>query len=57
MLLLEPVCGQIVGILLGLDLPPGILTYIGAVITLLGLFLLSQNEQELCDDSLSIIEV
>ena len=39
MLLLEPFVGQIMGCIIGQDLPPSLLTYIGGSGIVLGLFL------------------
>jgi hypothetical protein len=38
-LLLEPIVGQFFGLILGLDKPPGALTYIGGLATLGGLYI------------------
>jgi hypothetical protein len=46
-MLLEPVAGQILGILLGLDHIPGTLTFVGAAVTLFGLYKVGLSESEI----------
>ena len=46
MMLLEPMFGQVYGIYLGLDKYPGIMTYLGGVLIISGLFVLLKHEDE-----------
>jgi drug/metabolite transporter (DMT)-like permease len=55
-MLMEPIFSQIYGLLLGLDNPPGLITYLGTFIILTGLFILLVFENNENASNSSIID-